>query len=70
MNSRIPDHLLGPNQTGQPSQPAFQALRNLAQKQIADRMRQVKTCVQEHPVTGIGMAFCIGVFLGWISKRR
>lgn len=70
MKNRIPEYLPAPRQKGQPSQPAFQELRNLAQKQIAYRMRQVETYVQEHPVTGIGAAFCIGSFLGWVIKRR
>ena len=70
MKNRIPDYLPAPRRKGQPSQPAFQELRNLAQEQIGYQMRQVATYVQEHPVTGIGAAFCIGVFLGWVIKRR
>jgi|GEM_PF-2014896 ElaB/YqjD/DUF883 family membrane-anchored ribosome-binding protein len=70
MKNRIPDYLAAPNRKSQASHPPFQELRNLAQKQIADRLRQIETYVQEHPVTGIGAAFCIGVFLGWIIKRR
>ncbi len=70
MKNRIPDYLLSPRRTRQPSPPALQRLRDLAQEQIAYRMRQVKTQVQEHPVSGIGAAFCIGIFLGWVVKRR
>ena len=70
MNSRIADYLPAAGRKGQPPQPVFQELRHLAQKQFADRMRQVETYIQEHPVTGIGAAFCIGIFLGWINKRR
>jgi ElaB/YqjD/DUF883 family membrane-anchored ribosome-binding protein len=70
MNSRIANYLSAPRRKAQPAQPAFQELRNLAQEQIAYRMRQVETYVHEHPVTGIGAAFCIGIFLGWIIKRR
>jgi ElaB/YqjD/DUF883 family membrane-anchored ribosome-binding protein len=70
MKNRIPDYLPALRRKGQPSSPAFQEWRNLTQKQIADRVRQFEKYVQEHPVTGIGAAFCIGIFLGWIIKRR
>jgi len=70
MISRLPNYLPGPGRKGPPSQPAFQELHNLAQGQIAYRMRQVETYIREHAVTGIGAAFCIGIFLGWIIKRR
>ena len=70
MTNRIPDYLPAASRQDQASQPAFQELRDLAQKQIADRMRQVATYVQEHPATGIGAAFCLGIFLGWVIKRR
>jgi ElaB/YqjD/DUF883 family membrane-anchored ribosome-binding protein len=70
MKNRIPEYLPVPRQTGQASQPAFQELRDLAQKQIAERMRQVEKYVQTHPVAGIGAAICIGIFLGWMIKRR
>jgi ElaB/YqjD/DUF883 family membrane-anchored ribosome-binding protein len=69
MKNRIPDYLPSPMGTGQPSQPA-QELGDLAQKQIACRLRPIETYVQEHPATGIGAAFCIGIFLGWVIKRR
>ena len=70
MINRIPNHLPPPKRSGQPSQGARQDWRHLAQRQIADRLHQVETYVQAHPVTGIGAAFCIGVLLGWIIKRR
>jgi len=69
MNNRSPVHLPGPGRKGPPSQQAFQELHNLAQGQITNRMRQVETYIHEHPVTGIGAAFCTGIFLGWIIKR-
>jgi ElaB/YqjD/DUF883 family membrane-anchored ribosome-binding protein len=70
MNSRIPEYLRASRQKDLPSQPAIQELLNLAQKQIASRMRQVESFVHKHPVTGIGAAFCIGIFLGWVIKRK
>lgn len=70
MINRIPDYPLAPPRTVQPSEQAFQELRNLARKQFADRMRQAETYVREHPVSGLGAAFCIGIVLGWVIKRR
>lgn len=70
MRNRIPDSPPTPGQEGQPSQPASQELRNLARTQIARRMHQVRTYVQEHPLTGIGAAFGMGILLGWIIKRK
>ena len=70
MKNRIPAYLATPRRKGPSSQPAFHELRDLAQKQMAYRLGQVEAYVQEHPVTGIAAAFCIGVFLGWIVKRR
>ena len=70
MTNRIPDHLSDPRQNGHRSQSVFEDLGDLAQKQFAHRMRQVEVYVQEHPVTGIGAALCIGICLGWIIKRR
>ncbi len=60
----------GARDMGQSSQPAFQELRDLAQQQIADRLRQVETHVQSHPAVGIAAAICIGIFLGWMIKRK
>jgi ElaB/YqjD/DUF883 family membrane-anchored ribosome-binding protein len=70
MKNRVPDYLPAARQAGQGSQPTFQELRDLVQKQIADQMHQVKTYVQAHPVAGVGAAFCIGIYLGWVIKRR
>lgn len=70
MKNRIPDYLTAASRESEPSPPALQDLRNSAQKRIAAGIGQVKTYVQEHPGTGIGTAFCIGIFLGWIIKRR
>jgi ElaB/YqjD/DUF883 family membrane-anchored ribosome-binding protein len=70
MKTRIPDCLPMPRQKAQPPQSAIHELRNLAHRQFACRMRQVEAYVHEHPVTGIGAAFCIGIFLGWVIKRK
>jgi len=70
MINRIPDSLPLPKRKQPPPKPGSQALSELAQQQITYRLRQVETYVQAHPVTGIGAAFCIGILLGWIIKRR
>jgi len=70
MMNRIPYYLPAPKRKALPSQSANPKLLDLVQKQIADQMRVIESCVQEHPVTGIGAAFCIGIFLGWAIKRN
>ena len=70
MKNRIPDYLLDASRTDQPTAPVFQELRELARKQFADQMRQAETFVREHPATGLGAAFCIGIFLGWVIRRK
>jgi ElaB/YqjD/DUF883 family membrane-anchored ribosome-binding protein len=69
MKNRIPNYLPVPKRKAVPSQSANPKLLDLVQKQIADPMRVIEAYVQEHPVTGIGAAFFIGIFLGWIIKR-
>lgn len=70
MKNRIPDYLSASSQTDQASEPTFQELRDLARAQFADRLRQAETFVREHPVSGLGAAFCIGIVLGWVIKRK
>jgi ElaB/YqjD/DUF883 family membrane-anchored ribosome-binding protein len=70
MKNRIPDHLPASSRTDQRSEPTFQELRDLARKQFAGLTRQSETYVREHPLSGLGAAFCIGIFLGWIIKRK
>jgi ElaB/YqjD/DUF883 family membrane-anchored ribosome-binding protein len=70
MKNRIPNYLPAQNRKALPLQSANTKLLDLVQTQIADRMRVIESYVQEHPVTGIGAAFCIGIFLGWAIKRN
>lgn len=70
MKNRFPGYLSDSRRTDRPSEPAFQDLRDLAREQFADRMRQAKAYVRQHPASGLGAAFCIGIFLGWIIKRK
>ena len=70
MNNRIPDYLPAPRPVDQPSQPPSPELRNVVQQKFVFPMHQVNAYVKEHPVTAIVTAFCIGIFLGWVIKRR
>jgi ElaB/YqjD/DUF883 family membrane-anchored ribosome-binding protein len=70
MKNRIPEYLRTSRQKDLPPQPATHELLSLAQKQIASQVRKIETFVNKHPVTGIGAAFCIGIFLGWVIKRK
>jgi hypothetical protein len=72
MKNRIPDDLLASSPPvsarRQPLPPSCSMRRN---KQLNQVQRQwIETYVQEHPAVGIGAALCIGVLIGWISKRR
>lgn len=70
MNYRLPQQLPVSQWPTQPSSPAFQAIRDQAEKHISDRIADVETYIKQHPATGIGAAFCIGILLGWLIKRR
>jgi ElaB/YqjD/DUF883 family membrane-anchored ribosome-binding protein len=69
MMNRIPKYLPAPNRKAMPSHSASPKLLDVVQMRITDRMRVIEAYVQEHPVTGIGAALCIGIFLGWFIKR-
>jgi len=70
MTNRIIDYLRAPKGNGYSPSSALREWRDEAHKQIACRMHQLGAYVQEHPVAGIGTAFCIGIVLGWVIKRR
>ena len=70
MTNIIADVRPAPTRNEDPSQPAFQVLCKWSQRRVAYWTGHVESYVQEHPVTGIGAAICIGIFLGWMSKRR
>ena len=70
MKNRIPDYLPASSQTDQASEATLHELRDLAREQLAERLRQAETFVREHPVSGLGAAFCLGIFLGWVIKRK
>ena len=48
----------------------FEEWRGAAQTRIVDRMRLIEKYVQMHPVVGLGTALGIGMFLGWVIKRK
>ncbi len=70
MKNRIPDRVSDSRRTDRPSEPAFQEFCDLAREQDADGMRQAKAFVRQHPASGLGAAICIGIFLGWVIKRK
>jgi len=70
MNNRLPQPLPPATKPGQPAPPAFAALRDQAEKQISARIADVEAYIKQHPATGVGAAFCIGILLGWLIKRR
>jgi ElaB/YqjD/DUF883 family membrane-anchored ribosome-binding protein len=70
MKNRFSDDLLAfsPPVSETPTTPAD--VLHAARKQLDQQRQWIETYVQEHPVVGIGTALCIGVLIGWISKRR
>jgi hypothetical protein len=70
MNNRLGIYAPAAQREGQPSPPTPLPWHDQAQKQITRGVRQIETYVQQHPITGIGAAFCIGIVLGWFIKRR
>ena len=70
MNNRLDAFRPIARREGQPSPPTPHPWHDQAQKQIARGMQKIESYVQQHPLTGIGAAFCIGIFLGWFIKRR
>ncbi len=70
MKNRIPGYLSDSRRTDRPSEPAFQEFRDPARKQFSDQIRLAGIYVREHPLTGLSTAFCIGIFLGWVIKRK
>ena len=40
-----------------------------AREMVMEGRRQVETYVRKNPALGIGAALCLGVVIGWISKR-
>jgi hypothetical protein len=41
-----------------------------ARQRMARLTRSLNSSLAEHPAVGLGAAFTVGVFLGWVIKRR
>lgn len=70
MRNRIREYLSASRPQEQPLRPVVQRLRRPAQHQGVNGNRDMESYVSEHPVVAIGAAFCIGVFLAWMIKRK
>ncbi len=70
MKNRIPGDLLASAPQVPRTSTAPAELLPAAQKQFNQRRQWIEMYVQEHPAVGLGAALCIGVLIGWISKRR
>jgi len=70
MINRIPDDLLAADPHVPSLSNANAELLQVAQQHLDRGRRRVELYIQEHPVAGISAALCIGVLLGWYSKRR
>jgi hypothetical protein len=70
MNSRISAYRLSSRLRGESSPAALLASSKPIPRQIADQLVQLDSCIHEHALTGLAVAFSIGVLLGWMIKRR
>ena len=69
MRNRILNYPTSPS-NDQSLQATFEELRGAVQRRIGDRLRHVKKYVQVHPMTSLGAALGMGIFLGWVIKRK
>jgi hypothetical protein len=44
--------------------------RTSGRQRMARLTRSLNESIAEHPALGLGAAFTVGVFLGWLIKRR
>jgi ElaB/YqjD/DUF883 family membrane-anchored ribosome-binding protein len=69
MKNQIPNGLFTPS----PHLPQTMATPAQILQETQMRFNQgqewIETYVQEHPAVGMGAAFCLGVLIGWASKR-
>lgn len=70
MKNRIAGHLKFPEHNGGALQASIPESRQSAHEKNAIRTGDVESYVTEHPLAAIGAAFCIGVFLAWMIKRK
>jgi hypothetical protein len=70
MKNRIVENHLAGSPRGKPMFPAPADLLHMAQKKLTAGRTVIERYVQGYPAVGIGAALCIGVLIGWISKRR
>jgi ElaB/YqjD/DUF883 family membrane-anchored ribosome-binding protein len=70
MKNRIAQNPLDGSPRGKQMLPAPAELMDTAQKKFAQGRTMIERYVQDYPAVGIGAALCIGVLIGWISKRR
>lgn len=70
MKNRLLDYLPTATRKRGGSKLDFEALRDQAQSQFNKQMLHVQTSIQEYPLAAITAAVCVGVFLGWMVKRR
>jgi hypothetical protein len=70
MLNRIPKHALTLSQKFETLQPPSSDWCNRPLNRIVDRKDQFTAYFREHPLTGISATFCLGIFVGWMIKRR
>jgi ElaB/YqjD/DUF883 family membrane-anchored ribosome-binding protein len=70
MKNRIAGHLKFPEHNVGASQAASPESRQSAHEKNSIRMGDAESYVRAHPLAAIGAAFCLGVLLAWMIKRK
>ncbi len=55
---------------GQNIEATCEVWRGAAQTRIVNRIRQAEKYIQMYPMASLGAALGMGVFLGWVIKRK
>lgn len=70
MKNRLVESLPASGRQVQSWKEAIPESRQPVQRRIGHRNGDVESYVREHPVAAIGAAFCIGVFLAWVIRKK
>ena len=54
----------------QNSEATCEEWRGAAQTRIVNRIRQAEKYIQMHPMASLGAVLGMGLFLGWVIKRK
>jgi hypothetical protein len=70
MNNRIPAELFSLTVCGNSPSTASQISPRLVLEPFTSSQLQLEKFIHKHALMALGATFCIGIFLGWVNKRR